>query len=38
VVHDENFMSVITGPEIVIESTVTGGAPYRYSEVDKVME
>jgi hypothetical protein len=37
-VHEENSTLCLDGPEIVLEPSITGGQPYRYSEVDRIKE
>lgn len=36
VVDDTSFDGHSTGPKIVISSEITGGEPFKYSEVDEV--
>ena len=37
-VHEETPNGWFAGPEIVLEPGITGGLPYRYSEVDLIKE
>ncbi len=37
-VHEENSTGCLDGPEIVLEPSLTGGQPFRYSEVDTIKE
>jgi hypothetical protein len=38
VVHDETPFGWYEGPKIELDASLTGGAPYRYSEVDVIKE
>jgi hypothetical protein len=38
IVHKEEIHSRSDGPEIFIDSKLTGGKPYHYDEVDEVVE